>query len=527
MATLLARPELGPDTLSARPYQEAAVELARGQLAVARSTVIIHPTGLGKTVLAAKISRLVVDCGGRVLFLAHRGELIEQACATMERVGILAGVEKAGSRARAAFDPDVVVATVQTMQRERLRSWPRDHFRLVVVDEAHHATAESYRRVLKHFAGAKVLGITATPDRADEDAIASVFETVAHEMTIWDAMVAPHPGPYLSRLRFVQCDVGIDLRGIRTTGGDYNLADLEDRIGPLIETLANAVRQEVGVRPTLVFTPDVGSAQAMAAALRQMNVKADWVAGDSPDRRQKIGAYKQGDTQVLCNCALLTEGFDSPHTAAVVLCRPTKSRPLYAQMVGRGTRLHPGKEDCLLVDFNFLTEKHDLVRPGDLFDTTHTDPEELAAVDEILKAEPGVDLVDAVERAKKQHRERQVLAIRAKEREVRYRKVSYDPLDAARVLGLVFRGPGDASHSPATDRQVAALTKFGVTAAAGMSRRHASRLLDLLISRAKEGKATVKQVSWAIAKGCDPDEARGMTFHGASEFLDAAFHGRG
>jgi superfamily II DNA or RNA helicase len=521
--TMFARPELGPDTLTARPYQVEAIAAARRELAGKRSTLVILPTGTGKTVMFAKVCRAVIEKGGRALVLAHRGELIQQAANVLERVGIVAGVEQAGAFARGAFEPDIVVGTVQTLQRDRLASWPEDHFRLVIIDEAHHATATTYQRILGHFRGAKVLGVTATPDRADEDEIADVFDSVAYEMTIWEAMTAPDPGPYLSRLRFCQCDVGIDLRGIRTTGGDFNQADLEERIRPLIDTLANAIRQEIGDRRTLVFTPDVGSATAMATALQSLGLAADWVAGSSADRASKVSRFKSGEIRVLANCALLTEGFDAPETSAVVLCRPTKSRPLYSQMVGRGTRLSPGKTDCLLVDFNFLTDKHDLVRPADLFDSTETSSEVLEIVEAMLKGGKGQDLVDVVEKARETQRERQILRVRARERNVSYRKVSYDPLAMADTLGIVMRGTASATLDPATTKQAETLKKFGVTEPETLSRRRASKILDVLIGRARRGLASPKQVAWMIARGVDPSEARVMTRDDASRTLDRLF----
>jgi len=527
-AAILEKPALGPCRMDLRPYQTEAIAAVRNEFAAGRkSTLLVIPTGCGKTIVFGAIARRVVETKGRVLVLAHRAELIEQAVNKLDQLGVEPGVEMASSRARALFEPDVVVATVQTMQRQRLRSWAPDHFRLIVTDEAHHATADTYRRVYRHFAPARHLGVTATADRADEENLGSVFESVAYELRLWDAMTAPPPGPYLSRVKFVQCDVQVDLRGIRTTAGDFNLADLEDRIRPLIETLANAVRQEVGGRKTLVFTPDVGSAQAMATALASLGLRAEWVSGDDPHRKGKVARFHSGDVRVLCNCALLTEGFDCPDVAAVVLCRPTKSRPLYSQMVGRGTRLAKGKTDCLLVDFDFLTAKHDLVKPVELFDTTGTDAEVLEIAAEIAAKEKGVDLVAAVERAEKEHKERQVLRVQARERAVSYRKVAYDPLSVCDTLGVAWRGGKDAVINRATPGQVQYLKSFGVEDAPNLSRARAGTLIDYLADRRKRGLATLKQVSWAIAKGCEPGRARAMTFHEASAFLDAAFRGRG
>lgn len=528
MTTLLARPELGADTLTARPYQDEALQAVRTEFAKGvRSTLVIHPTGLGKTLLASKIARKAVEKGNRVLFLAHRGELIHQTASMMERVGIMAGVEMADSYARSLYEPDVVIASVQTMQRKRLASWEADTFGLIICDEAHHFTAKSFRAVPDHFARAKVLGLTATPDRADEDNLTAIFQTVAHELTLWDGMTAPPPGPYLCRLKFVQLDVQIDLRDIKTTAGDYSPADLEDKIRPLVDTLANAIRQEIGERQTIVFTPDVGSAQAMATAFDSLGLRAEWVAGDSPDRDAIVKRYKDGETQVIVNCMILTEGFDSPETSAIVLCRPTKSRSLYSQMVGRGTRLKPGGGDCLLIDFDYLTVKHDLVRPADLFDRTDADPEVVNLANRKAKDKPGMDLLDLVEQARAEVKERQVLRIKAHEREIKARsRVSYDPLAVADVLGIVNRSPANASHQPAGGPQVEALERRGIVGASSMSRRQAKKMLDILNDRRSKDLATYKQVSWLVAKGVDPVVARVMPFAEASARLDQLFNKR-
>jgi superfamily II DNA or RNA helicase len=521
MSALLEKPSLGPCRMDLRPYQQEAIAAARREFASGKkSTLVILPTGTGKTIVFGAIARRVVERGGRVLILAHRDELITQAVNKLDRLGVECGVEKAESRARAIWEPDVVVATVQTMQRKRLESWPSDYFRLLVCDEAHHATADTYRRVRKHFAGALYLGVTATADRADETNLGEVFESIAYELSLWDAMTAPRPGPYLCRLKFVQCDVDIDLRDIRTTAGDFNQADLEETIRPLVETLANAIRQEIGGRKTLVFTPDVGSAQAMATAMASLGLRAEWVSGDDPMRKDKIERLANGDIQVLCNCALLVEGFDEPSIAAIALCRPTKSRALYSQMVGRATRLYPEKSDALLIDFNYLTAKHDLVRPVELFDTTGMDSETQDLADEMARAEKGQDLLDVIAKAETERQRRQVLRITARERNLTYRKVSYDPLSVFDTLGIPWRGNKDAVINRATPGQIAALQKFGIEDAPNLSKTRAATLLDYTISRAKQGLASPKQVSWLIANHVEPEVARAMTRQEASEALD-------
>lgn len=529
MGTLLETPALGRNRIPLRPYQEEALEAIRGEFARGkRSTLLVLPTGTGKTVTFGNVARRTMERGGKALILAHRGELIDQAANTLDAIGVEAAIEKADQYARQLFEPGCVIATVQTMRGKRLESWDPNHFRVIITDEAHHATADSYQRIYRHFRGARHLGVTATADRADEDSLSDVFESVAYELSLWDAMTAPDPGPFLCRLKVVQCDVKIDLRGIKTSGGDFDVHELERRISPLMGTLANAVRQEVGRRPTLVFTPDVGSAQAMATALQSMGLSADWISGDDVNRADKIRALKAGETQILCNCMLLTEGFDCPSIAAIVLCRPTKSRPLYAQMVGRGTRIHPGKSDCLIIDFDYLTTKHDLVKPVELFDTTHTDDEVMALAQKIASETKGADLLEAIERAEKEHKERQVLRIQAREREIKYRRVSYDPADVYETFGLPWRGksPDKIIHK-ATEGQVKYLSNcFKVTNSQGMSKASASTLIDYLSTRRKEGLATMKQVRWAIKMGLPADQARKLTFEEASAYLDSVFKKR-
>ena len=516
--------DLRPTDIKVRPYQREAIDAIRREYSGGvKSTLLVLPTGCGKTVTFGMIAREVALRGGRTLILAHRGELIEQASEMLFRLGMDVGIEKADSYARVLGDPHAVIATVQTMQGPRLASWPKDYFRLIITDEAHHATAESYRRVYRHF-DARHLGVTATADRADEDEISAVFETLAYELSLWDAMTAPDPGPYLSRVKFVQCDVGIDLRDIRTTAGDLNQADLEEAIRPHIDALANAIRQEVGQRKTLVFTPDVGSATAMASALSAVGVPASWVSGDDAGRKDKVRDFKKGHFQALCNCALLTEGFDCPDIEAIVLCRPTKSRPLYAQMVGRGTRLSPGKTDCLLVDFAWITEKHQLVKPIELFDGSRIDSEVLDIAQAELEKNPHSDLTEVIERSREEQVKRVALRIQARERAVKYRKVTYDPLAVMETLGVPVRREAKTHEGTATEKQMSALRRFKVEGVEGLSKRRAKAMLDQLIERSRLNLATYKQVSWLVKFGVSPDEARKMSFKDASAALDQYFN---
>lgn len=524
--SLIDTPKLSDCKIDFRDYQTEAVDAVRDEFRKGRRrTLIVMATGTGKTPTFGLAVRRVIENGGRALVLAHTGELIEQAVAKLDLLGIECGTEKANQHARSMYEPDCVVASVQTMRGKRLETWSRDYFRLIVIDEAHHAISDSYTRILKHFRTAYVLGVTATADRADEEDLGQVFESVAYEFSLWDAMTAPEPGPYLCRLRVVQCDVGIDLRDLNPKGEDFTDSDLEARIGPMVETLANAIRQEAGDRQTIIFTPRIKSSMAMASALQSMGIAAEWTCGDDPDRARKIADYHDGSVRMLANASVLTEGFDAPNTAAIALCRPTKSRALYSQMVGRATRLAPGKPDAILIDFNFLTSKHQLVRPVELFDTYRTDTETLAIADEMTRKDRQLDLVTAIEQAREVQKERQVLRIAARERQVKYRRISYDPLAVYDAIGLPWRGrkPGEASIVKATAAQVQALKRFKVEGAESMPMSKASRLLGILIERSRQHLATHKQVAHLIANGIEPEQARTMTLKEASAALDEIF----
>jgi superfamily II DNA or RNA helicase len=504
------------------PYQaEAFASVFREFDSGKRSTLLVMATGTGKTFTFGTVIRSVnEDHGKQALVLAHRDELIRQADESLATLGVETAIEKADERARGFLfgEAPCVVASVQTLRGKRLKEWPRDQFKLIVVDEAHHAAAVGYRAILDHFRPDWLLGVTATPDRLDGENLGQVFQSVAYEYPLFRAIQEG----FLCRLKIIRCETGIDLSKIRTTGGDLNQAEIEEAIRPHVQDLANVARKEIGTRRCILFAPDVGSGQAFASALTSIGVPAMAIHGDSPDRSSILEDFRHGTFRVLCNCALLTEGYDAPFVSAVILARPTKSRAFYSQCVGRGTRKHPGKADCLIVDFGWITGQHELVRPTELFDTTDTSSEVLELADQLLDSGETDDLLKAIEMAEGKVRERRVIRITAREKDVRYRRVYYDPLAVMDTLDLPNRPESPASYRlKASEKQVQLLEKFGVKHADGLSKRRASLMLDKIFERTKRGLATVKQVSLLISRGCDPDAARGMTKGEASAYLDS------
>ncbi len=488
-----------------------------------QSCLVVMPTGTGKTyVFSAVAGRFAPK---RTLVLAHRGELLTQAAATLGRFGLGVSVEKAAERAdpRDLYAP-VVVASVQTMRGDRLARWPRDAFALVVVDEAHHALAPTYKRVLGHFSTAKLLGVTATPERGDGDKLGTVFPTLAFEYKLRDAITEGH----LVRLRIERPATKVDLSKIRTTAGDLNQGDLEDEISKHIEELVNSTKERIGDRPAIVFTPDVGSAIAFADGLRQVGVAARFVSGESEDRDTVFSQFKAGDFQVLANCMLATEGFDCPRVSAIVLARPTKSGVLYRQMVGRGTRLCEDKADCLVVDFAWNSGKHSLVSPVELFDTQGTDAEVLEAADELIRSGRETDPLRAMEEAERIHRQQVAFRVSVRERASTYRFVAFDPFAVGEVLGVPRRRV-TSNVTPATVEQQRRLDKVFRTYEidySAMSRGYAAKLLGEIDHRREQGLATHRQVAALIANGVDQDEARAMTFEDASGELDRLIGGK-
>lgn len=350
-----------PPALPLRPYQREALDAihaaeARG---VSRALVAL-PTGSGKTVLFA---HLITGRPGRALVLAHRDELLAQAAGKLRVVdpGAEVGIVKAE---RDEAGAEIVVASIQTLARAS-RLARVGGFATVVVDEAHHAAADTYVAVLRHLGsfapdGPLTVGVTATPERADDRALGAVWEEIVYQRGIVE-MVAEG---YLCDLRGQVVGTDADLSRLKVRHGDLIDAEVSDeliRSGALAQ-IAGAYVQYASERKGLAFLPSVETAHLLAAELATRGVAAEALDGTTPaeERRAILARLRTGQTQVVANCAVLTEGFDEPSIACVLVARPTRSKVLYRQMVGRGTRKAPGKTDCLILDLAGVTARHDL-----------------------------------------------------------------------------------------------------------------------------------------------------------------------
>lgn len=354
--------------MNLRPYQLETVRAVvkgwndPGDGDPSRQLVVV-PTGGGKTVIFAKLAEIKAGVGQRTLVLAHREELIGQAVAKIRAAtGIEAHVEKAERRAHPSAR--VVVASVQTLVRAaRLNTWPEDHFGLVVCDEAHHAISSSWQTVLARFhSTADVVGVTATPDRGDKRTLAEYFTSLAYEVRLVDLI----RDGYLSPITLRAIPVEIDIRAVRSVAGDLDAEQLGDALEPYLGQIARAIRTYAPGRRTLAFLPLIETSKKFAAACRAEGLRAEHVDGVDDRRGEKLAAFEQADWDVLSNAMLLTEGYDDPGIDCVLVLRPTKSRALYAQMIGRGTRPHPLKDNLLILDFLWMHERHSIARPASL-----------------------------------------------------------------------------------------------------------------------------------------------------------------
>ncbi len=336
-----------------RPYQTAAIGAITSQLEAKPSTLAVLATGLGKTVIFSHLAR---RWPGRVLVLAHRDELVQQAVEKLQVItGEDVGVEmgKAALDEDAIFKPRLVVSSVQTMCRpKRQQKFRPCEFGLVVIDEAHHSVARTYRDVIAHYRQSptlRLLGVTATPKRADLLAMGQVFDTVAFDYGIEPAVEDGWLVPVKQQAVTVE---GLDFSKVRSIAGDLNEADLEKILKEerILHATAAPTVEVAGDLPALVFCVTVAHARALAVVLnRYKKESALALDGSTPmdDRRDAIERFKRGEIQFLCNCGLFLEGFDAPTTALVVMARPTKSLALYTQVLGRGTRPLPGIVDPL------------------------------------------------------------------------------------------------------------------------------------------------------------------------------------
>ena len=508
-----------------RPYQEQAKSAVAAAFAAgAKSTLVVLPTGCGKTVV---FSTIAAEQPGRVLIIAHRQELINQAASKILGVtGHEAEIEMADQRADAHMfrRSKVIVASKDTLRGRRLDRFDPREFSMVITDEAHHAVAESYGNIYEKFAGVPHLGVTATPDRHDETALGKIFDSVAFVYELPDAIRDGWLCPITQRTIRVNT---IDYSKCRTTGGDLNGRDLADVMNneEILQTVADVTIRESKWRKALVFAPPGYKTEGQDRCRtserlteifnRHRPDSARMVSGETPadERKQTLADYAEGRFQYLINVGVFTEGFDDPTIDMVVMARATKSRALYSQMVGRGTRTLPGvvdglataeerraaiaasaKPTCEVLDFEGNAGQHKLMHTADILGGNYSEEEVEKAEKLAKKAGEACDMTEKLEEARKlleAEREAERNKRRAVVGVAQYSSEIVDPFNVLDIAPVRFRG-WDA-REPASEKQIGLLKKFAVPIKDGMTKREASAVIGAVFARREAGLCNYKQ----------------------------------
>ncbi len=490
------------EKMELRPYQQEAKEAVFDEWEKVSKTLVVLPTGCGKTIVFAKIAEECVRRGKRVLILAHRGELLEQASDKIARAtGLRCAVEKAEESCLGSWYR-ITVGSVQSMQREkRLARFSESYFETIIIDEAHHCISDGYQKVLQHFPDAKVLGVTATPDRGDMQNLGQYFETLAYEYTLPKAIKEG----YLSPIKALTIPLKLDLSGVSVQAGDFKSGEIATALDPYLYQIADEMEKYCKERKTVVFLPLVKTSQKFRDILSEKGFQAAEVNGESKDRTEILEAFDKGKYNVLCNSMLLTEGWDCPSVDCVVVLRPTKVRSLYSQMVGRGTRLYPGKDHLLLLDFLWHTERHELCHPANLI----CDNEEVAKkMTENLEKAAGcpIDIEEAEKTASEDVVAQREEALAKQLAEMKHRKKRLvDPLQ----FEMSIQAEDLSSYVPAfgwemappTQKQLETLEKLGIMPDEINNQGKASKLLERLDKRKQEGLTTPKQIRFLEGRG--------------------------
>lgn len=515
-----------------RPYQCNAVAAALTAYVERkrRSVLSVMPTGTGKTVVFAALGEHFISMGQRVLILAHTDELVDQARKkAIAWTGHSVDIEKAGSTAnlRGFALTDVspfVVASVQSLrQTKRLARFPADEFGLIIIDECHRAPAAGYRKILDHFPSALVAGYTATPDRGDGLALGQVFEEAAFEYPLREAIGRGYLVPPRSEQITVD---GLDLSGLKKRGGDFVDADLDKIMAEEEQVIAVAdpTFKRAGNRSTVVFCPGVATAKLVAD---QLNRRRDGCAvdlngeTDKKLRREYLAAFAAGEIQFIANCMVLTEGFDEPRAECVAIARPTKSRALYAQMLGRGLRPCPEieKRECLVLDFIPTNANHALVTSMDVLAGDMT-PKMKTLTDALAKARPELTadqiLAIAEEKTERERQQAQQLKERRGLVADAVFRVGERP-DPFAAFGLKMPKPAEGAR-PASYEQLADLKRLKFDAPVGLDEHQAGRILRDLKMRPKHGLCTAPMAALLRKAGIDGSR---MRFDKARKVIDA------
>ena len=341
-----------------RPYQKEALDaIVTSQSNGITRQLVVLPTGAGKTILFSHLPIVKPD-SLPMLVLAHRSELLDQAKAKISASNPHLTVEIEQAE-RKAGKVDVVVASVATLGRNgtpRILEYPKDYFKSIVIDEAHHAAAQTYRRIVDYFDSPFLLGVTATPQRSDNTRLIDVFQEIVYYKSIQDLIA----DGYLCPLVGYRVKTTTDISGVEIQNGDYNQSQLEDQINTpeRNDSIVSAYIDLANLSKAIVFASGVAHARDLAASFAKHKINVRVIVGTTPadERSQILSDFSSGKVRVLVNVGVLTEGFDEPSLETIIIAKPTRSTLLYTQIVGRGTRIFDGKPHCTIIDISDTTK---------------------------------------------------------------------------------------------------------------------------------------------------------------------------
>ena len=524
-----------------RPYQNRAVACIEREWRDHQSTLLCCPTASGKTVIFSEIIRRAFP--RRAIVLCHRKELIDQAVAKIRAAtGWRVDVEMGEHRADMSCmfgGPRVVVSTIQTQASGgdgggRMTRFDPMLFGVLVADESHHSVSPQWRKVIDWYTkgnpGIKILGVTASPDRLDQEALGQVFETVAMDYEIHDAINDGWIVPVEQQVVHVE---GLDFSHCRTTAGDLNGADLA-RVMEAEETLHRVVSptiEIIGNRRALVFSASVDHAERMCELFnRHRPGMAAWVCGKTPteERDKTNAAFRSGAVQVVVNCAIYTEGADFPGVSVIVMARPTKSRALYSQMAGRGFRPAESiahelndhesaearkalieaseKPSCLLLDFVGVSGRHKLMTSVDILGGNVTERVRELAIRRLGEKPGRVDEAIAEAQEEEEAEKARAAAKRARlTAKATYKMQSVNPFDVFQIVPAPERGWD--RNKQLTEKQQSLLAKQGISTE-GMPYSQAKQLLNALFDRWDKNLCSFKQAALLRKRGMNTNVTR-------------------
>lgn len=480
MSDLFGNTRYNPKSL--RPYQITALDKCVEKIDEGLNPLLILPTGTGKTIVFAEVVKHYYYQDKKSLVLAHRDELINQAIDKIEiQTGLFCGKEKAEEHA--SMEEDVVIGSVQTMKNSRLENLKKGLFDLLIIDECHHSTAKTYKAIIDHFCDANTFGVTATPDRADQKELSEIFNVIAYQYLMVDAI----KDGFLCNLKgFRVKDFVIDLSELRTRYGDFVAGDLDKVVKDYIYPMAKAIKEQSENNHTLIFLPSVASSQLLSDALNEYGVKSGFLSGttSSDERAKTLMKFNRREITHLCNCDLFTEGYDCPSIDCIVMASPMKSRSKYAQRVGRGTRIFPGKEFLKLVEFTYNYKKHSLVNAYELFTGKGY---EQKIRDRAEMYEDNINGTDFLSSLEKSHMEYYNFNRVMKELVVtEHGFEEYNPFELANLEEIDLTGElnitwnGYKLRGAITDKQLKVLKRFKIHDAEFLSKAQASCMIDLI-----------------------------------------------